>query len=1594
MMGPVSTARPIAGSRPEDRLLELIDEQVPPDQASTVRAFARAYLKRLGGGDSSEGIAPEALFGEVLSLYEFAGSRDGDAMAVRAFNPTREKDGYEPVGSVLETNTDDLPFLVDSVSGELSARGIQFARLLHPIIATEREGSGRIRRVSDPRGAMHRESVMHFDLDRRLSDDELAELEDAIRATLTNVRAVVRDFPAMLERTVALTKLARAGASRYEPDEVEEVVDFLAWLQRGNFVFLGAREYDFSEEGITLIPGSGLGILADEEKSAFARPGGVNYDELPSYVRRSALDGDLLLVDKSNAPAPVHRRERMDYIGVRRVDHEGRIIGMSRLLGLFTTKAYAEPASETPLLGRKLRQIMDGLGLIEGSHDYKAAVALFDTFPKDELFAASVEDLRGALNSLLALEGTRRVRLLGRRDVDGRNASLILTLPRGRYDAALVERVRGLFRRRFGTSKVETHHVLDDSERSRVHFLVHAPGELPELALRALEAEVIALSRTWDDELRDLLVVRHGPVAGRRLAEAWLDRFPDHYKGYTSVDSAAHDIACFGRLTSGEGHVVSVQPLGEQTRLCLYKEGEKVELSQAMPMLEDLGLRVLEELSTRLTGEDDEVWVQEYRVLGPDGAPLDVEVRGPGVAEVVAAVWRGDAESDPLNRLVVTAGLDRRQLAVLRAYRKYRQRVGSRFTEGYQNDVLVANSALTAKLVRYFEARFDPASERDEEAETALRAEILADLDEVVSLDHDRILRNQLSLIDATLRTSAFRDGRGATAFKLRSADVPAMPQPSPAFEIFVYSPEMEGIHLRGGRIARGGIRWSDRMDYRTEVYGLMRAQLTKNAIIVPAGAKGGFIIKRVPSDRDELKAEVERQYKTYVRALLDVTDNLVDGEVVRPPQVRALDEDDTYLVVAADKGTATFSDTANAISREYGFWLDDAFASGGSAGYDHKKLGITARGAWESVKRHFRELDMDPEVDEFTAVGIGDMSGDVFGNGMLLSDKIRLVAAYDHRHVFIDPDPDAATSFEERKRLFELPGSSWDDYDRSKISEGGGVYPRSAKSIALSPQARAALGTDEERSAPTDLIRAILRAPVDLLWNGGIGTLVKASDETDADAADRASDAIRVDARQLRARVVGEGGNLGFTRRARVEYSENGGRINADFIDNSAGVDSSDHEVNLKILLGLAEQRGEITRAQRDELLEAVTEDVVAHVLYNSFLQAQIISQEVERSAARLYAYDDLMSLLEEEGLLLNRASEELPDAEEIADRRRAGRGMVRPELAALVAYAKRWIARSLEASKFIDDPWLERDLRGYFPPAVIERCSHLLAEHPLRRQLLCMASSNSVVNALGPTFVSQVVAERGCDAADVVRAYRIARAVTGAAARWDAIEKLDGVEPEIQAELMAGVDALVDGTTRWYLSWAPEGDLATVVAAGRDGVERLSEALPSLGTEERRARRQALIDRLTGIGVPAEIATSHALGTELELAPDMVAVSAATGRDLVDVAKVFFTVGGELRLDWLETQLAGLRATSRMQRWALLAVREDATQARRELAQTALDESPNRSPAEAVERFLHSRDALTRRFAAFLRALSREGEPDLAGLTLAVRQLRGLVG
>jgi glutamate dehydrogenase len=1573
---------------------QLVHERLPPERAEAVTEFARAYLRRMS--DTEDGHDPEALFHELLGAFELAASRDGAPMAVRAINPTREAHGYQTIGSVVETNTEDLPFLVDSVTAELQGRGLGIVRVLHPVVGTERDPHGGIARVTHPSGAPSTESVMHFELDQRLSPEELADLEDAVRSVLSDVRRVVRDFAAMRERIDVMTEVAKAGATRYEADEVEEVVAFLHWLGDEDFILLGARDYELRDGAMTVVPGSGLGLLSDEGRSAYARP--VAVDKMHPAVRERALRGDLLLVSKTNRLSPVHRRARMDYVGIRRVLPDGDVAGESRLIGLFTTKAYAEPASATPVLHRKLQRVLAAEDLMEGSHDYKAAVTLFDSFPKDELFAAPIEDLRRAIVELLGLQAEQG-RLLGRRDADGRSESLVLALPKSRYDAALLERLRALFAERFDATAVDAHEVLGEEDHVRVHFTVHHPdGDLPEVSMRALEAEVLELSRTWDDRVREALVGRQGDERGRVLAKRWNARLPESYKAAVDPAAGAIDIEAFERLfTAGASFHVGLRNEPEGlTRVGLYRVGGKVELGQAMPILEHLGLRVIEERPTRLIGAHDngtETWLQDFGVLGPTDLPLDLEECGERVAQCIAAAWRGEAESDSLDRLVITAGLDWQRVAILRAYRSYRQRIGSRFTEGYQNDVIAANPHVTAKLMALFELRFDPSRARDEAAEERLREDILVDLEAVPSLDHDRILRNQLGLVEATVRTNAYRSGRRSIAFKLRSAEVPAIPQPPPLFEIYVWAPEVEGIHLRGGRIARGGIRWSDRMDYRTEVFGLMRAQMTKNAVIVPDGAKGGFYLRRRPERPTEVKAKVQRGYVTYISGLLDLTDNLVDGEVVHPDGVRVLDEDDTYLVVAADKGTATFSDTANQISGRYGFWLGDAFASGGSKGYDHKALGITARGAWESLKRHFRELDMDPAVDEFTAVGIGDMSGDVFGNGMLLSDKIRLVAAYDHRHVFIDPDPSAAGGFAERKRLFELAGSSWDDYDREAISEGGGVWPRSAKRIELTEQAREALGIEDEVLAPTEVIRAILRAPVDVLWNGGIGTVVKASTETDADALDRSSDAIRVDADALRCRVIGEGGNLGLTQRARIEFAREGGLINADFIDNSAGVDCSDHEVNLKVLLDLAVRRGDLDGDGRDALLAQVTDDVASHVLYDSFLQAQILAQEVRFSSARMFAYEDLMDELESEGLL-DRRIEFLPSTEEMADRRRNGRGLERPELAVLLAYSKRSLTGALLRSSLPDDPYLDRDLRSYFPEPVVDRFGDLLAEHPLRRELLATIVSNHVVDALGPTFVSRLVAEQGAEPADVVRAYRIARDATGAIKRWEAVERLSDVERQAQWEIMSDIDDLVEAMSRWYLENAHAADLGSAIGPAREGLDRLAAILPELGTEAWRSAREKASADLVERGVPEATAREHAYLPALAQAPDVLAAAGAVGRSVEDVGRTFSMLQERIALGWVEERLDALPLSTRVQRWALQALRDDLWRVRRDIAQRALEEAPDADVARAVDRFIESRAEAIRRLDGLARTLALEGAADLAGLTLMLRQLRALVG
>lgn len=1575
-----------------DPFAEEVISVLGTEAGSPLATFARVLLQRIPPEVDRR---PEGLAARIRALFQFVSTRC-EPMAVRAFNPTLDTHGYTASGTVVEVSIADSPFLLDSVIAEIEAYGLSVAYVLHPVVGIERDPGGRLIAVHHARHTAARESAEHYQLDRRLFDADLPALERAVTAVLEDVRLTVESFPAMLERVDRMIQLARGAAGLVPDSEIEEAVAFLEWLRADNFVFLGYREYRQEDtprgRAVAVVPGSGVGILGSDERSGVSRP--VLLSDLRPELAARHESGDLLVLTKTNRLSPVHRRVKMDYVGVRLFAPDGRTGGEARLIGLFTSKAYMEPSSRTPILRRKLAEVIAAEDLIEGSHDHKAMVALFEGFSKHELFTTSVEDLRSAMVGMLAIQERDRVRLFIRRDLLERSVSILVALPRDRFNVALRRRLQDLFVERFQGSSVEYHLAMGEAGPAQVHFTVWVEGTIPEIDRAALEAEVVRLARSWEESLAGRLTTLVGEDEARRLAAGWASRFPDYYRSSTPIESAAGDVLRLDFLeSSGSEFVVGLQNEVEGgeglTRIALYRKRGKLPLSHLITALEDLGLEVVEEVPTRLTTG---MYIHDFGVRMPEGVQLDVEECGARVIATLEAVWSGSDESDPLNRLVVGGGLDHFQVGVLRAYRTYWRRVMPVFTVAYVNEILVSYPQVTADLVRLFELRFDPAS--DGAGYDKLRTALAETLDAIPSLDADRVLRSFLRMIEATLRTNFYRTDRECLVFKLQSAQVPDVPTPHPMVEVFVLGPGVEGIHLRGGMAARGGIRWSTRReDYRTEVLGLMKAQVTKNAVIVPTGAKGGFVLRRSPEDPDALRTEVEAQYRVFIGGLLDVTDNLVGGEVVHPPSVRHHDGDDTYLVVAADKGTATFSDLANSIAIQRGFWLADAFASGGSSGYDHKALGITARGAWCSLERHFVEMGLDPRTQPFTVVGIGDMSGDVFGNGLLGSDQIRLVAAFDHRHIFLDPDPDPVRSFTERRRLFDLPRSSWADFDPASISPGGGVFARDLKRIDLSEQVRGVLDTEKESVTPNELINLILKAPVDLLWNGGIGTYVKASTESHEQVGDRVNDPVRVDGNQLRAKVVVEGGNLGLTQAGRIEYARSGGRVNTDFIDNSAGVDCSDREVNLKILLGIAIERGELDVTERDRLIAAVSDDVVERILYDNFQQAQMLSQEEAASHRRGEAYEELMVALEQEGIL-DRAVEGLPGSEAMAERIRQGEGMTRPELAVLLADAKRSIQDLLTDSSLVDDPYVQADLASYFPQTVVDRFGHLLPLHPLRRELIATLIANDVVNSEGVVFVTRLMTQTGANRAEVVAAYRIARDVTGAVEKWSCIEQeVARVGAETWAKMIQNVDRMVASVTRRYLDRPKTMTMTELVESSRPAFSRIEAAAIDTGPEEWRVVRRAVVERYLAAGASREAAQVQACLPVLNFGADIIEVAASIGRSEPEVLDVFLHVGRALGLDRLTEATRQIHVTSRWERWATWTIEDDLISTRRLAAERVLVSAGDKSAEAATDQFLTERARAVARLVRFLRSL--EGTPGggIAPVMVALRQVRNVL-
>ena len=1592
-----------------EEVLKLVQTKVPPEQRSTLAAFVLRYYGQVDPEDLAER-TPADLYGAALSHWNFARKRDTAHARVRVFNPTIEEHGWQSTHTIIEIVNDDMPFLVDSVTMEVNRHGLTLHLINHPIIPVVRDANGTLTGVADETEGAHRESLIHVEVDRIVDAAKLDELAADIVRVLDDVRATVEDWKKMRDRLGAVLKENERRPPPLPADELAEGRAFLSWLADDHFTFLGYRCHELvvidGADTLKIVPGSSLGILREGENKEVA----TSFAALPPEVKAYARRPELLVVTKSTSRSTVHRPGYLDYIAVKRFNESGEVSGEDRFLGLFTSAAYSANPAEIPLLRRKIANVVARAGLQPGSHAGKALINILETYPRDELFQTAEDELLRTAVGILHLGDRQRFRLFVRRDPFERFLSCLIYAPRENYTTELRQKWQEILLQAFnGTSSEFTVH-LSESVLARVLITVRTtPGNIPDFDVREIEVRLVAAARRWDDDLKQALIEALGEARGNDLFRQFGDAFPAGYREDFSARSAVPDIQMMARLSQDEPLAMCLyRPLEAAPgalRFKLFHLGAPVTLSDSLPMLERMGLNVLDERPHRVAPRDmAPVWMHDFGMLS---AVPDTEVEIDSLHQVFeqafGRVFRGEVENDDFNRLVLAAHLPADEIVILRGYAKYLRQIGFALSQPFIEATLAAHAGVARLLVELFKTRFDPDAATGAGARTAEQVRAIETaLDQVGNLSEDRVLRQYLALILATTRTNFWRrDGAGCrrsfVSFKFDPAKVPGLPEPKPMFEIFVYSPRFEGVHLRGGKVARGGLRWSDRPeDFRTEVLGLVKAQMVKNTVIVPVGSKGGFVLKRAPSpaDREAYLKEGIACYKDYLRGLLDITDNRVGEAIVPPPQVRRHDPDDPYLVVAADKGTATFSDYANGISNEYGFWLGDAFASGGSVGYDHKAMGITARGAWESVKRHFREMGVDTQTTEFSVAGIGDMSGDVFGNGMLLSRHIRLLAAFDHRHIFLDPAPDAAKSFAERERMFRLPRSSWADYDPSLVSTGGGVHPRSAKSIAITPEVAKALAIFAAALTPAELVNTILKAPVDLIYNGGIGTYVKATAETNAQVGDRANDALRVSGRELRCKVFCEGGNLGCTQLGRVEYALAGGRIYTDAIDNSAGVDTSDHEVNIKILLGQAISDGELTEKQRNALLATMTDDVAALVLRDNYFQTQAISVTGRIAAELLDAQQRFIQFLEKSGRL-NRALEYFPDNEEIAGRRVKGIGLVAPERAVLMAYSKIWLYDEMLASTLPDDPWVATALARYFPKPLRGPYAAHMARHPLHREIIATHVINSMLNRVGSSFVHRLCETTGAKPDEIVRAYLINREIFGFVTLWQMIEAQDNkVDDTIQSAMLIDTARLIDRGTMWFLrSRRLSDDMAATIAHFTPRIEALAQRLPRLLDAGERARVDAVVARYEEERVPHDLAVRVATFDTLYAALDIVEVAEAAERPVELVADVYFDLATRLGLPWLRDRIGALPGEAHWQMLAKGAMQDDLSGLQRAIATEVVGNGADApTPAVLIGAWQNRNRRGIERAAQLMDELRTAAPIDAAMLSVALRELRSL--
>ncbi|MFI4937601.1 MAG: NAD-glutamate dehydrogenase [Candidatus Berkiellales bacterium] len=1595
------------------RVIALVREKLPKQEVPLISDFVKQYYLSASPEDLLERSDID-LYGALISHWHFLNQKAPSETKVRVYNPEYELHGWQSTHSVIEIVCESLPFFIESVRMVLNRHNLNVHLILHASrLNVVRDAHGKIKELFTNKSQKDNgnyETAIFIEIDKQSSPKVLEDIRVAIEHTIEDVFIAVKDWRPMTEVMQKIIVELEQRLPQSDKIELEkEILAFLKWINDNHFTFLGycQRKLLMTEQGYVweLVKDSCLGILRKEGETYFEP-----FQAMPKVAQELAMSKHILNLGKTDKLSTIHRPAYTDFVVIKLFDDHGKVIGEHHFIGLYTAAAYNRRPQDIPLLRLRVKRILERVDIPIDSHDAKVLLNILETLPRDDFFHASVNEIYDIAMGILHLQERQRIRLFIRRDPFARIFSCLVFVPRERFNSKLREKMEKILLEELGGYQVDFSTRFTESVLARIHFLVRfRENEVKEYNFNELQEKLVEVGRTWNDNFRDALLEHFGEEVGNKLLHKYSGSFPAGYREDFNVRTAVYDVQHIEKLSKENQLEMSFyRPVDEEgsiLRFKLYSPDVSIPLSDIIPVLECMGLRVISErpheISPHNTGK---FWINDFAMTYSSGEELNVEEVKEIFQEAFYHIWYKDAERDRFNKLVLGANLSWREVVMLRAFAKYMWQIGFALPQPYIEEVLGSLLTATSDLVELFRTRFDPAlpQEKRNFQVNALRLKIKNHLEEIKNIDEDRIIRKYLQIILATIRTNYFQlDSKGNfkkyISFKFDPSAITELPLPRPLFEIFVYSTKVEGVHLRGAKVARGGIRWSDRpQDFRTEVLGLVKAQQVKNAVIVPLGAKGGFVPKSIPHNatREEIMTEGIDCYKTFVRGMLDLTDNFVENKVSPPQEVVRYDADDPYLVVAADKGTATFSDIANSISKEYQFWLSDAFASGGGTGYDHKKMGITARGAWESVKRHFRELNIDTQKQDFTVVSIGDMAGDVFGNGMLLSKHIKLIGAFNHIHIFLDPDPDPLTSYDERLRLFNLPRSTWEDYDPKLISKGGGVFSRFSKFITLSKEIREKLGITKQKLVPNELIKAILKAEVDLLFNGGIGTYVKAASEHNINVGDRTNDGLRINGEELRCRVVAEGGNLGFTQLGRVEYALNSGKLNTDAIDNSGGVDCSDHEVNIKILLNDVVISGDLTLKQRNVLLGEMTEEVAELVLENNRSQIEAISVGEYNAEKNAQMHCRLIEHLEQFANL-DRELEFLPTNEALLTRQQNGNGLTRPELSVILAYCKTMLKGEILASNVPEDPYIALDLITAFPQALQDHFKKEMFNHRLKREIIAMQISNSVINDMGLGFIHRLQDETGATIPDIIRGYIASREIFRSRKFREAVNALDFIVPaDIQVKMLHELNRLVRRGTRWFLRHRISTmNVKEVIEHFTPKMELVKEGLRHALQGSAEEFLVEFANELKDENVPEEIALVTAQMSAMFSALDIVDAATSHNLPVESVTITYYAVGARLELGWFREQIKLHPVTNHWDSLARAAIRDDLDRQQRDLTVAVMLSQQDITDVEAqIDQWMEQYKGMIDRWKHMIADLKTMTKREFTMYSVALRELMEL--